>query len=850
MNSSQSNDPDPLQSWLADQWPAIVSQFGIPAKVFYSLTRYLYQLQKQTDNRVSIPPAWEYHIIFGVEFCRELKWSETEYAEALDQLSRTGHVHIDNSQWVLPEHSFLVETDSIPEIELELPNVIWFSRHSLRLPADLRQALATAYALIEGNSIDDVHDKTPQLTNDFDWLLGAGIGLTMHARDVADHAEARLLLLKSENLLRAGIGISSDSKIWSALSYCTYQQAINEENTEVKLESAQRAVQAARKSIAHDIQNDSAWIRLGVSLGIIADHTSEFAQQKSYREQEIEAYEKAIAIDQHDDSYWFNLGSAVGQLANLETDVETVRQLRQKNFDALQSAVDTNPKNHWAWISLGMRYQELAEDEHQPQEKSFLLLKSISANRRALDIDRHVVAAWQNLTSSLDKLAELSTDSNRITALRSQQFQASEQAAKLAPDEIVSWTNLGTAAMCLADAESHSAPPEIVKPLRLQAIDAFRSALELEKLNPFVWFQIANACYDVSRAASDSKTKIEFSNRQLEALQMTVQIEPQFVPAWLNLGHAYRLSPETGVESKTDHLENAIEAYQSAIDLEPTNSAAWANLGWCHAMISRLQNEERQTQRFWTSVQAYETAIDHDEKNDFALSNLAIHFGELYRHETDPPRQVEYATKAFDLFQRALTINDGSFSTWFNYCFFLSAVHDLSDELGFTRSELLDKQIEAAEKSTELNAENENAWLMLGLTLGQSADLQKRLTDSVLLNQRSIEAYRTAIAIDEAFFSAWSSLGIRLIYLWQMETDDDLRAEALEATHHALENNEGHYNAACVFALAGEIEKSLEQLDWVLQQNLVPIDHIKTDPDLKPLRDHERFHQLINRNHT
>ena len=839
MNSNDSNESISVEQWLADIWPGIVSKYGVPAKVFYSLARYLYQLQIQTENRVQIPPAWEYHIILGTEFCRELNCDGISYSEVLDQLGKQGHLQIDGSHCVTPLPQILIEADSIPQIEIELPNILWFGSHSLRLPKNLRRALATAYAIIEGHQLDDVHDRVTKLTNDFEWLLGAGIGLTLRAQNESENESSRLMLLKAENLLRAGTQIQSNSKIWSALSYCTYQKAMIEEQVEAKTQSATSAINAARKSIEHDSENDSAWIRLGVSLGILADHSSETETCRSYRLQEIEAYERAIELDQNDDSYWFNLGSAINQLTRLETDQNVVQQLKKKNVQAFQAAVDTNPGNHWAWLGLGSHYLDIANIEDNLQEKTFLLLKSISANHRALDVDSSLSKAWINLAAAYELLTSLSTDSQRIYALHQQQYQAALQATNHESGEPASWTSLGTAALQLSQLE----PSEKKVEFRLQSIDAYRKALKLEQDNPLCWFLIAGAYREMANSPSDEIRK-EFSQLQIEALKMTTQLEPTFVQGWLHLGNTFRSLSQSEDAQRTGFLESAIRAYQSAIDLEPDHSMALANLAWSHASIAQTKNEDFDSGRYRLAVEAYESAIRHDAENEFALVNLAIHFSELADSEVDVSNRESFAQKSLDLFRQALDVNQNSFSTWLNYCFCLSMVRESEIDLGMSHSELLESQVEAAEKATELDPQNENAWLMLGLSLGQSADIQKSLMDTAYLSQRAIEAFQSAVSIDERFFQAWSRLGIRQIYLWQIEKDEQLLEKAIESALRSIELGDGYYNAACVFAIAGKVEKAIEMLEVAFQKNLVPPEHAVADPDLSSLRELERFLEL------
>ena len=57
--------------------------------------------------------------------------------------------------------------------------------------------------------------------------------------------------------------------------------------------------------------------------------------------------------------------------------------------------------------------------------------------------------------------------------------------------------------------------------------------------------------------------------------------------------------------------------------------------------------------------------------------------------------------------------------------------------------------------------------------------------------------------------------------------------------------SENEYNRACLDAICGNYDQAIELLHVALENKQTYVDWVLNDPDLDPLRDDERFQQLI-----
>ena len=76
--------------------------------------------------------------------------------------------------------------------------------------------------------------------------------------------------------------------------------------------------------------------------------------------------------------------------------------------------------------------------------------------------------------------------------------------------------------------------------------------------------------------------------------------------------------------------------------------------------------------------------------------------------------------------------------------------------------------------------------------------------------------------------------------------DTDLAKEWLQrAITISPDDSVNFYNAACNMATLGELDKAMDYLESAIQHGAVSSDWMRNDEDLKPLRRHPRYKELL-----
>ncbi|HEV2668300.1 MAG TPA: tetratricopeptide repeat protein, partial [Blastocatellia bacterium] len=105
-------------------------------------------------------------------------------------------------------------------------------------------------------------------------------------------------------------------------------------------------------------------------------------------------------------------------------------------------------------------------------------------------------------------------------------------------------------------------------------------------------------------------------------------------------------------------------------------------------------------------------------------------------------------------------------------------------------------------------------------------------------------AYQRLIKANPNDPVAWHRLGTSQIYL-------RLLPDAIKSLEQAIKVGGGvaldFYNLACAFALSGEKEKALDNLEKAINAGFTDRRQYETDNDLDSLRETERFKELLNK---
>lgn len=164
-----------VETWLSDTWPAMRDSYGIAARVFHTLARFLEAgLRSGSDFTGSLSPLWEFHEAFGQDLCAREGDEGSSYLESIRRIGQAGHAVGENRIWIRPRWDYLLQAETLQGVELALPDIDWFVERILRLNPQLRLQLAKHF-ITTGWSI------TPVICDDAYWLMGLAAGKYLQA---------------------------------------------------------------------------------------------------------------------------------------------------------------------------------------------------------------------------------------------------------------------------------------------------------------------------------------------------------------------------------------------------------------------------------------------------------------------------------------------------------------------------------------------------------------------------------------------------------------------------------------------------------------------------------------------
>ena len=164
----------------------------------------------------------------------------------------------------------------------------------------------------------------------------------------------------------------------------------------------------------------------------------------------------------------------------------------------------------------------------------------------------------------------------------------------------------------------------------------------------------------------------------------------------------------------------------------------------------------------------------------------------------------------------------------------------------------------------ELNPRNAFAWDTLGgyyKALGQYDDAIDAFQKAVSLDSskafyyhhlglvyaavgrhnEAIDAFERVIEVDPNHSLAHATLG----GYYRKNGNEELAAVHIEQARSSLANDENEYNRACMEAICGNTDRSLELLELALKNKQTYVNWARKDPDLDFIRSDPRFHVLL-----
>ena len=258
----------------------------------------------------------------------------------------------------------------------------------------------------------------------------------------------------------------------------------------------------------------------------------------------------------------------------------------------------------------------------------------------------------------------------------------------------------------------------------------------------------------------------------------------------------------------------ARQMFQRALEIDPEFGRAWAGLAYTYGFEDMYFNatDVNREEALRTSRKALELAPD------LAESHVAAGIAHC---------MVKDYAAAESAFARAIEIDPENFDAW--YFFGRSKVHegDLERALGLF------------ERAAQVRPEDYQS-VLLQPQIHHSLGNRKQELESA---RRGIERARALLELNPDDIRAYNMGAFALLRLGDRE-------EAMEWMDASLRKSPGDsiviYNAACFYALAGEVEKSLDCLEnCYFRIGGLNREWLVHDSDLDAVRDHPRFAKLL-----
>ncbi|MBK9718220.1 MAG: hypothetical protein IPO85_12040 [Saprospiraceae bacterium] len=185
-----------------------------------------------------------------------------------------------------------------------------------------------------------------------------------------------------------------------------------------------------------------------------------------------------------------------------------------------------------------------------------------------------------------------------------------------------------------------------------------------------------------------------------------------------------------------------------------------------------------------------------------------------------------------------------AFINWGNYLGNLAKL-----KMGNDAEALYVQAFEKFQKAIDIKPDNHSAFINWGNYLGNLAKINKG-KDAEAFYTQAFEKYQKAIDLkpnDHEVFNIW---GIYLGYYAQTKEGkdaEDLYIQAFEKLKKSIKYGGSSYNLSCLFALKGDKENALKNLELCLSTNGIEVDFVEKDEDWRSLFNDEDFINILNK---
>jgi Flp pilus assembly protein TadD len=559
-----------VDTWLKETWPAVQQAYGVAARVFFTLARFVESgLRPMSGFPLSMGPKWTYHERWGPELCELHGGAAGTYLPILEKLIADGHATGERGVRIRPKLDFLLQAENLSGVELSPPDLDWYIQRSNRLEGSDRMAMARQFSSL---------DMEGPSSQDADLLRGWGIGSLQSSERPENKTRQSALLDRSIINLKNAIQLdSNDSLAWSNLGVSLFRKADQENNLRKSDELRDEAMAACRSATQTDSQNSQGWNTLGASLSRKANQENNPRKVTEILDEAIVAYRNSVQADPKNFLAWNNLGYSLNWKAYLEEDHQKAAELRDEAIAACQSATQADPKFSYAWNSLGAILVRKANQVDDPQEAAELRDEAMAAYRSAIQADPKFSDAWNNLGASLNRKAYLEKDHQKAAELRDEAMTAYRSAIQADPKFSDAWNNLGASLNRKAYLEKDR---QRAAELRDEAMRAYRSAIQADPKNGNAWYNLGISLDQKAEYEIDPQKADMMRDEMIEAFRSATQEEPKHSTAWNNLGVSISWKAEQENDpQKADKLRDEAEcALRRATQEDPNDSEAWDNL--------------------------------------------------------------------------------------------------------------------------------------------------------------------------------------------------------------------------------------------------------------------------------
>ena len=279
----------------------------------------------------------------------------------------------------------------------------------------------------------------------------------------------------------------------------------------------------------------------------------------------------------------------------------------------------------------------------------------------------------------------------------------------------------------------------------------------------------------------------------------------------------------------------AIASYDRALEIKPDKYEAWNNRGIALFNLGRYEE----------ALASYDRTLAIKPDLDAAWNNRGIALFNLGRYE-----------EALASYDRALAIKpDTAFSAVMRYIqklanLFLTVaisifgVHHYYWNVGFGKDEAwyyrgnalrklgrYEEALASYDRALEIKPNNDEAWYYRGNALHKLGRYEEAIT-----------SYDRALEIKPNNDEAWYYRGDALYNLGRYE-------ETIASFDRALaikpDDDLAWYNKACCYALQGDVNRSMENLQKAIELNPEYREDAKTDSDFDRIRENKRFQEII-----